>query len=637
MLYNHYKAINKKGKEKKLYQSISPFYKKYSNVKSKKDKVKNDDSLFLDEKTTNNISNNHSFIANSLFKTTKNSPRNNQNIFMINSNKNDIQKFETSMNSPRNPFLKKVNFKAEKLNLNVKTLNMNLEINKFNNCLTNTNYNNNNDSKINNNFFIKTDNKRNEFTKFQLDNLRNQLSEIITPNYKRNDLKKNNSNKKNSNTSNSKNYSFILDKHNINHNISYSNNLTENENDKNVGIKKYKNFVLKKNDKNKKHELNIKLFNSLKNNFIGIKLPNKDKLRKNYEISRNKGKNQNEQKSKENTIINTQFDETKKEPLSNIKIKKETDHNLTESNSTEYLFKRIKIKETDKINNTQKIQSQDIKNFILDDIKDYNNKSFNNTIKNSEENNTSIIKINNEEQINKSYEELENKYSVLLHSYKIIKEENIRLSQNYNSLKDSNNILNDENKFLNNYIISLRKIINTIIMVYSEQINKLSKNMKIFSKNTKIENNNIIIKIKKILEEYYTTELQTNKKINLIIKQLINENKILRYLLLAKKPNKNDFFQEKLNLIEKDYNLNYNNIDIFDKIKKIENDYGKKLDLNFSIKNLSKEKEVKNNSVKKIDKKKSYYNEDKINKNSNEKNIKIEKKKIGYNRNKKGK
>ena len=160
--------------------------------------------------------------------------------------------------------------------------------------------------------------------------------------------------------------------------------------------------------------------------------------------------------------------------------------------------------------------------------------------------------------------------------------------------------------------------------------------MKIFSKNSKIENNNIILKIKNILAEYSISELKTNKKICLIIRQLIYENKILRSLLITKKPNINDFYHEKQKLIQKEFKLNnYNYDDFLFKIKRNEYDLTKKLDLSYTYNNYSGKD--KNNSVKKIDKKKSFYNNDiSYHKNkNNENNIIFAKKKIRYNRNKK--
>ena len=189
--------------------------------------------------------------------------------------------------------------------------------------------------------------------------------------------------------------------------------------------------------------------------------------------------------------------------------------------------------------------------------------------------------------------------------------------------------------------ISLKNIITTLISTYSQEIKKISKNVKIFSKNTKIENNDLIIKIKKILEDHSNEELQINKKISRIIKQIIFENKILRQIIITKKPNKNDFYKEKQKLIQNDYKLNYNYDDILVKLKKIENNYGKNLDLSYSFNNYNSKDKDKNSSIKKIDKKKSYYdnnskNDIKLNvKNNNYNNIIFEKKKIRYNKNKK--
>ena len=193
-----YKNINnkiKRHKTNKINQSISPIYKNYFNNISKNDNSININSFPLKD---NNKSNNLALASNSFSKTTKNSPRNlkaDLKKFQFNRMNNELNsspKFDTNLNSPKNNFLKKVNFKAEKLNLNVKTLNMNLEIKKYNNCPNNQEINNNL-SILNNNTFIEDENKRNELSKIKLNDLRNQLSEIITPNKKKIELRKLNS------------------------------------------------------------------------------------------------------------------------------------------------------------------------------------------------------------------------------------------------------------------------------------------------------------------------------------------------------------------------------------------------------------------------------------------------------------
>ena len=108
---------------------------------------------------------------------------------------------------------------------------------------------------------------------------------------------------------------------------------------------------------------------------------------------------------------------------------------------------------------------------------------------------------------------------------------------------------------MNNYIISIKKIVSTIINTYSQQIKNLNLLVKNFTKNTQSEKNNIITKIKNIIYNYSIDNIQTNKKIYIIMSQLLNENKILRTLLIKQKPDKNFIFHEKQNFIDKEYNI----------------------------------------------------------------------------------
>lgn len=643
MILNQYKALYKsniqKIKHNNIHKSISPIYKNYINNKIKNKNEKNTNSFLFNE-SNNNYNNNHASISNSFSKTTKNSPRNAKKSLIkynkINNDLDNMQKFDTSINSPRNPILKKVNFKAKKLNLNVKTLNMNLEIKKYNDFSDNSEFNNNLSIPNYNNAFIEAENKRNEFTKIKLNDLKNQLNEIITPKDKNNsNIIRNNSTNIFSlkNTYNfTNNNSFMIDNYNLNDNISYENNcnLTENdiaiENIKNKNTEKDNKKIyisrepkMKRSKKKKRNELNIKLFNALKNNFIGIKLPSKDNPKKINARNVSSNKTNNYLLNQDNNFNKTQIEKFSKEKSykNNEKsINNSIVHTINDN-------KEIDISFDDKYNNINS-----------------NNFSFINNYINEEKNN---FKNNEEEELAKKYKELENKYEVLLQSYKKIKNENTNLSKEIIDLKKSNTISTEENSFLNNYIISLKKIINSILTIYSQQIQKFSQNVKLFSKNKKIENNQMIIRIKNILEEFSFKELETNKKIFSISKQLITENKILRKILITKKPNKNDFYQERNKLIDnnKDFklNFNYNYDDFFGKLKKIENDYGKKFYIGSGFNSGGNDKKDKSNSVQKNDKKKIKYDNDFVYiKNKNEDNKKVfEKKKLSYNRNKKKK
>ena len=645
MILNQYKALYKnniqKIKHNNIHKSISPIYKNYISNKIKNKNEKNVNSLLFNE-SNNNYNNNHTSISNSFSKTTKNSPRNAKKSIIkygkINNDLSNIQKFDTSINSPRNQILKKVNFKTKKLNLNVKTLNMNLEIKKYNNFSDTNEFNNNLSITNYNNAFIEAENKRNEFTKIKLNDLKNQLNEIITPKDKNssNIIRNNSTNifslKNTYNFTN--NNSFMIDNYNLNNNISYENNINLTEND--IAIENIKNkkaekdnkkiYIsrepkVKKSKKKKRNELNIKLFNALKNNFIGIKLPSKDNSKKINDRNLSSNKTNNHLLNQDNNFNKTQIEKFNKEMKD-----KNNEKNINNSIiHTINVNKEIEISFDDKYNNNNS-----------------NNFSFINNDINEEKNN---FKNNNEdEEIAKKYTELENKYEVLLQSYKKIKDENTNLSKEVIELKKSNTISAEENSFLNNYIISLKKIINSILSIYSQQIQKFSQNVKIFTKNKKIENNQMIFRIKNILEEFSFKELETNKKIFSIAKQLVTENKILRKILIRKKPCKNDFYQERNILIDNNnndfkLNFNYNYDDFFGKLKKIENDYGKKFQIRSTFNSGGKDKKDKSNSVQKNDKKKIKYDNYFVYiKNKNEDNNKVfEKKKLSYNRNKKKK
>ena len=647
MIYGKYKAINyKKQKIIKLNQSISPIYQNYIKNLSKgnNNKIDNNNMNYTNINEKENKNKRNQYIgSNSVSKTTKNSPRNiffqynnnYNNKYKNNNNINQYIKYETNINSPRKNFIKKVNFKAKKLNLNVNTLNMNLEINKFNNnnssdneelnikdlrnrnkSVFNTTKNNNND----NSFIFPENYGKNDINKIQVNNLRNQLNKILTTKNRCYSC-----NKKNMNDVNNKNKNEVQNTYNFSNDNSfiYDNyTLTENNtNNKNkcilLNYSKIKKITyLNKREKKKRNELNIKLFNSLKNNFIGIKLPNK-KIIKNENIenySQKKYRNRN-QKYKELRESRTQIDYNEKDSSSIIKIKRNIINTIENSNSIDSDFN--KINDYSPIINKKYINKNDIKN--------------NNEI--NEEYKTILNNDNKfEENLNKRNEELENKYEVLLQSYTKLKNENINLIQENKSLKQKNFITSEENTFLNNYIISIKKIVSTIINTYSQQIKNLNLLVKNFTKNTQSEKNNIITKIKNIIYNYSIDNIQTNKKIYIIMSQLLNENKILRALLIKQKPDKNFIFHEKQNFIDKECKLNFN-YDFLKILNKKDDDFEKRL-----YSNISFNKSHKNNSVQKKIKKEKDYESDINNTSGNnydENNRISEKKRIKYNKVKK--
>lgn len=654
MIYGKSNAINYNNQKIiKLHQGISPIYNNYINNASKNNNNSNMMNTYAYQKENKNKKNQY-LTSNSVSKTTKNSPRNIfyqynyfNNKYKNNNNTNQHIKYETNINSPRKSFLKKVNFKTKKLNLNVKTLNMNLEINKYNNNdysdnedFNIKNLNNRNLSVINtikhdnndNSFIFQNNKTKNEMTKVQVNNLRNQLDKILSS--------KNRSKSNNKNNISNNNY---IEKNEFEDNSIFTNensfvydNYTLTENNKNNKKKNKcillkdkkikKNIYLNKKEKKKRNDLNIKLFNSLKNNFIGIKLPNKKNDRnENIEnLFKNKFRNRNE-KNGELRTSKTQID-IDNDSSSIIKIPKRIKKVKRELNNLGYEYNKNVNKSVslNKVFSTNSIRTKNNENSI-------HSKGYRETI----ENNKKFVFNNDEinENKNKKYEELENKYEMLLQSCQTLKDENKNVLEENKSLKKANSIYSEENTFLNNYIISIKKIVATIIETYSEQIQNLTKIAKNFLINSKTEYNDKVKKIKDTIDKYSLEELEKNKRTYSLIRQLIEENKILRKILINKNPDKNYFLEEKQGFFDKDHKLNFN-YDFLKNLNKIDKDFEKKLYLNISFNNNMN----KNNSVKKKIKKEKYYETD-INYakeiNYKENNKIFEKKKIKYTKNKK--
>ena len=116
-------------------------------------------------------------------------------------------------------------------------------------------------------------------------------------------------------------------------------------------------------------------------------------------------------------------------------------------------------------------------------------------------------------------------------------------------------------------------------MIYSEELKKLKQNMINFIKNNSIDKNKIVNTIKKVIDKYSNQEINTNKRINLIIKQLLMENKFLRKLIITQIPTRNYFFRERQNLINEEYKLNFN-YNFLENLNKIDIDLEKKFNLN---------------------------------------------------------
>lgn len=665
MIYGESDAINyKEQKQIKFQNSVSPLYKNYMTNISKNINNKNETKIinsYLKEKENRNKKNLY-LNSNSVSKTTKNSPRNiffqyNNNYYnkyKNNNNNNHYIKYETNINSPRKTLVKNVNFKSKKLNLNVKTLNMNLEINKYNDITTNNNsdneesnilsINNRNisvfktkqNNRNDNSFILKEYNnqKKNDLNKIELNNLRNQLNKILSnKNRSLSHVKKNSNNMKNNNYNRNeiqKTCNYTNDNSFIEENYI----LTENKNNKSKNkciLLKDKNTYKKLKEKKRRNELNIKLFNSLKNNFIGIKLPNKKIIKneniENYSNIHNRNRNQ---RNRQLRASKTQIEYEDNSPSSIIKMPKLIKKDFSESNSID---KEINLNNNDSLFINKIFNTDKTKKYKKE--KDETSKDYNTILSNENVNINTNIKNQIELSENKKYEELENKYEALFQSYKKLKDENINLIDINKSLKQKNQTISEENHFLNNYIISIKKIIASIITTYSQEIQKLTQIVKQFTKNSKFENSNIINKVRIAIDNYSLQELEKDKKINFILKQLLTENQFLRNLLIKQRNDKNYFLKEKQKqtIIDKEYKLNFD-YDYLRNFNKKGNDFEKQLHLNISFNNSTN----KNNSVQKKIKNEKYYEANIIHDNTNiydENNKILEKKKIKYNKIKK--
>jgi hypothetical protein len=197
----------------------------------------------------------------------------------------------------------------------------------------------------------------------------------------------------------------MIDNYNLNNNISYENNVNLTEND--IAIESSKNkknekdnkkiYIsrepkIKKSKKKKRNELNIKLFNALKNNFIGIKLPSKDNSKKINDRNLSSNKTNNHLLKQEN-----KFNKTQTEKFSQEIYNKNNEKNINNS-----IVHKINDNKEFDISFDDKYNNNNINNFSF----------INNNYINEEKNN--FNNNNDEEEIGKKYKELENKYEVLL-------------------------------------------------------------------------------------------------------------------------------------------------------------------------------------------------------------------------------
>ena len=492
----------------------------------------------------------------SFAKTSKNSSRNtysfenemnNKNITSSHSNNNIVN------NSPnQESFIKKLNFKTKNLNLNVKTLNMNLEIKKFNKEETGIN----NFSPIINNF-------KSTYSKNKLNNLRSQLTEIIATNNSKHDdssiislfdntqgtstetsIRNNNQNKKNNNKK------FIDIKNLVRNNYNY-NSVKKNN------IKKEKN-----KDKN---DLTTKLFNVLKNNFIGVNKTSNDNSTNIY--------NQNN-----NIKVDKPKSKSKSKSKSKLKHKNKTPSCANSNKNNKHLFKKEKYLRKnddnylDNKNNITTATFKDKKNsrqikqninenenfFSFSKISCLSNHQY--TEANSVENISAIsTKKNNVEDTNNftndenelKLKELKIKYENLLIKQNNLENENKNYLKEMEKLKEKQNDLQEENQFLNKIVISLKNMVNCIILTYQRKIVEFSKIFENSKNKYEIENKKLIDYIKKIkiqINIHSLYELEMNKKTKIITSEILQENKMLRllniesYKFLGKKlQNKNRF------------------------------------------------------------------------------------------------
>ena len=485
-------------------------YKRNSNIYKRK---KEQTSLSNNSKTINTkIS---SIITHCFSKTTKNSPRRIINAFKCNNLRNKSfnlknyskqisksnLKIENSLDSTGGIDIKA---RVKNLNLNIKTINTNLEIKKIS-------YESNNDDNKNENSSFNKNNKT------KIDSLKNQIYEILN--------NKSNNIKQNYKTSNKE----INSNNRINTSLSRVNERKELLNkEKITPIKnKAQYFSIKKKNRMNYLKKNDKVFNSLKihtikktsykkqnnkNNFIDKIKPKK--LLK--DISKNTTPKNKNEKTKINTNNKTKFNEIS---FNNIpKIFQFNNNSKKQTRNFNYHKKQasLSLTKTSNISQCNFLETNSLDN-MLNQIS--NNKA---QISTSNYNNSTTIS-----------NEKSSHYNNFISMYNKLIKENIDLTKENNELKQNNKHFYDIIKKENIMINVLKNIIANIIAIFKNIHNKIINKYKIKENEMKNNLRTYEVYIKQLLyynKCYSLKESNNNKKILKIIKQAFTENKILRNL-----------------------------------------------------------------------------------------------------------
>ena len=432
-------------------------------------------------------------------KTTKNSPHKINNLrnksFNFKNNSNQISKANLKIDNSLNNTgdFKNLSKKYKNKSLNLKSTNTNFELKKVSNNI-------------------------NDFNKNKSYNYQNLILDLINnsnkkDNYISNDIdSKTSFNHKNNNTVNNSINRLIKSKDSLNK-VKIS------------PIKfNTKCFSIKNKNDNNKGKRNCKLTsNSLKNKFIKRVFNSKKRINQ-YQLNKIQSKKQIKDITKINKIkISDKLKNKKKTKFNEISFNNipkifQVKENKKQTRNFNYHKKQpsLSLTKTSNISQYNFLESNSSDNMISQILgnKNNNTSNFNN-------NNTTLYN-----DISSQYNDTTSIYS------KITKEKNELLKEN-NELKQTNkNLLKKINK-LNEMINVLKKIIYNIKDIYINFYINIKNKYK--EKEIEIKNSlkNYISFVKEIIyyNKYYSfLEINKNKKIFQMIKQILIENKILRNL-----------------------------------------------------------------------------------------------------------
>ena len=453
-----------------------------------------------------NLNNNNNSINHCFSKTTKNSPR------AINTSKANNFRNKSFNLKYYSKQISKTNLKIEnsldltgdknnlkKRNLNIKTINMNLEIKKFQ-------YETNNNNLYQNHYLYINANKN------KMSNVKKQIYNILT----NNNIKENNNSNKDNNRINTSIFRLNKNKDLLNK-------------EKISPIKNRNKFFSINKKKNENYQTkNEILFNSSKNNFI-----------KNASYKKQKNKDKNIEKIKPKSIIK---DSNKNSKNTTPKIKSEKNkinNNKTKFNEISFnnipkIIQFCNKKQTRNFNYHKKQPSLSLtKTSNISQCNFLETNSLDNMLSQITINKNQITSTSNYNNSTSISNDKSSQYNNFIAMYNKLINEKIDLIKENNELKQNNNNLYEKNKNLNITINTLKNIITKLFTTYKYILNDIINKFKLkeneMKNNLKIYENNI----KKYIyyNEYYIThENNKNIKIFEIIKQTLIENRILRNL-----------------------------------------------------------------------------------------------------------